>query len=116
MRILVVDDDPASRLAIAAILRANGYDVTVAEDGEKAWNLLLERQINMVISDWNMPVMDGLELCRKIRSAELDWYVYIILCTARGTRGDLLEGLEAGADGFHSKPVDFDDMKVRIHI
>ncbi|MEA3274680.1 MAG: SpoIIE family protein phosphatase [Pseudomonadota bacterium] len=114
MRILVVDDSPPMRRIITTILRKAGYDVEEAEDGVEAWNLLRVNGARFVVCDWQMPRMDGLELARRIREAKFENYIYFILLTARDQKSDLVAGLDAGADDFFSKPVNKDELLVRI--
>jgi sigma-B regulation protein RsbU (phosphoserine phosphatase) len=102
------------QVIISAILRKGGYDVEVASDGEEAWNILREKDIRLVVSDWLMPNLDGLELARRIREANFDSYVYFILLTAKDQKSDLVEGMEAGADDFLTKPVNKEELLVRI--
>jgi phosphoserine phosphatase RsbU/P len=114
VRILVVDDDPAIRLLLGAKLASWGHTITSAANGSEAWQILTAGAFDVVVSDWNMPVMDGLELCRRIRGAQWPNYIYIILCTAMNQKADFLAGMETGADDFAVKPVDFADLHVRI--
>ncbi len=85
-----------------------------AADGELAWRLVEEGQINFVISDWMMPYLAGVELCRRIRASAFDRYVYVILCTSKGAKSDLIEGMDAGADDFLVKPVGPEELRVRV--
>jgi phosphoserine phosphatase RsbU/P len=112
VRILIVDDDEAIRLLLSTQLRGLGYEVETAADGFQAWTRLQNRFFDLLVCDWNMPVMDGLELCRKIREAEWPSYVYVVLCTAMNQKADFLAGMEAGADDFIVKPFDFADLRV----
>lgn len=114
MRILVVDDDQAIRILLAAKLRTWGHTVSIAANGADAWDKLRADAFDVLVSDWNMPVMDGPELCRRIRGAQWPNYIYIILCTAMSQKADFLIGMDAGADDFAVKPVDFADLHVRI--
>jgi len=114
MRILIADDDPTSLMIMTAILTQWGHSVSVAHDGLEAYRLVQQEDIAFVISDWNMPVMDGPELCRRLRAAELSHYVYFILLTVRGDKASLIEGMEAGADDFLVKPVDREELRVRL--
>ena len=114
MRILVVDDDQAMCLLLVSRLHALGHYVEAASNGEEAWATLESRQFDLLVCDWNMPVMNGIELCRKIRSSEWPSYVYVILCTAMNQKADFLAGMEAGADDFIVKPVEFADLDVRV--
>src|SRR5690606_23196612 len=91
-----------------------GYDVTTAADGLAAWHKLLEAEIPVVVTDLEMPVEDGLSLCRRIRSADFSHYTYIVLLTHRSDRKNLLEALAAGADDFVGKPLDHDQIRARL--
>lgn len=114
MRILLVDDDPISVLAVAVYLRKLGYEVTSARDGREALEQFQSQRFEFVISDWNMPHLNGEELCRRVRSMKLPHYVYFILLTGRDDKDSLLHGMEAGADDFLVKPVDREELRVRI--
>lgn len=114
MRILVVDDDADITVLLEKILTAWGHDVTVVHDGSQAWELLQSESISFVISDWMMPQLNGLELCRRIRQANFARYVYVILLTAKDSKNDLIEGMEAGADDFVIKPFNKGELKSRI--
>ena len=93
-----------------------GHEPTVAPDGEQAWRIVQSGLAPLLISDWMMPLVDGPELCRRIRSATLEKYTYIILLTSRDRKEDRLEGLRAGADDFLTKPPDPDELTVRLEI
>ena len=114
MRILLVDDDRLTRSMAARMLRQQGHEVVEAGDGEAAWQLIERGQVNFVVSDWIMPNLDGVELCRRIRSTEMPSYVYMILCTAKGERSDLIEGMDAGADDFLVKPISSEELRVKV--
>lgn len=114
MKILLVDDEQPILTAQSAILRLWGYQVEVASDGDSAWKKVSDPSINLVISDWMMPGMTGIELCRKIRESKFGHYIYFLLCTAKTRREDIVEGLAAGADDFLMKPIDHDELKVRL--
>jgi len=96
------------------LLEAQGHEVLEAADGEVAWRLVEEGQISFVVSDWMMPNLAGVDLCRRIRSAVLDRYVYVILCTSKGAKTDLIEGMDAGADDFLVKPVGPEELRVKV--
>lgn len=114
MRILVVDDDEAIRILLESRLRGFGHRIETASDGLEAWDRLHRERFDLLICDWNMPVMDGVELCRRIRKTEWGSYVYVILCTSMNQKSDFLAGMEAGADDFVVKPIDFADLRVRV--
>jgi DNA-binding response OmpR family regulator len=88
--------------------------VTEAEDGAAAWERFSAGGFPVVVSDWMMPEMDGVDLVRKIRAAGSAGYVYVILITARTEPADVAEGVEAGADEFVRKPVDRDDLRAKL--
>ncbi len=115
MRILVADDDAVTRKLLKAGLTRWGYEVTLCPDGEEAWQVLQEKTApNLLLVDWVMPGMDGVELCRRVRSLARQPYVYIILLTGRSTKEDVVLGLEAGADDYLTKPFDPNELKVRL--
>ena len=117
MKIQIVEDDPISRRILEVNLLEWGYDVVIASDGGEAWEIIQSPEApSLVISDWMMPVMDGLELCRKIRQMEKSGYIYFIILTAKGRKEDVIEGLEAGADDFLTKPFDREELKYRVKI
>jgi diguanylate cyclase (GGDEF)-like protein len=115
LRILIAEDDAISRRLLETILGKWGYEVVVALDGEQAWQVLqTENSPRLVILDWMMPGMDGIELCRRVRERLSVPYVYVLLLTARSQREDLLQGMEAGADDYVTKPFDANELKVRL--
>ncbi len=114
MKVLVADDDPLSRRLLQSYLEKWGHEVTVAKDGAEAWRLFQEGDFPIVISDWVMPEMDGLQLIGNIRASNRPGYVYTILVTARSQKEDLVEGMDAGADDFVTKPFDRDELRVRL--
>ncbi|MCG8607807.1 SpoIIE family protein phosphatase [bacterium] len=114
MHVLIADDDVDSRRLISKYLESWNHDVVTAMDGDEAMNVLLTESVDLVISDWMMPNVDGIELCRRIRSAGFDRYIYLILLTAKNAKHELVAGMEAGADDFISKPFNKDELKVRV--
>lgn len=114
MRILIADDSSDAREILERLLRRWGHDVVAAGDGREAWEWLQREPIRLVISDWMMPYVDGLELCRRVRAAEFAHYVYFILLTAREDKEDLIEGMTAGADDFLTKSFNFRELQVRL--
>jgi len=114
MRVLVADDDDVSLEMVAGLLGQFGYDVATARDGREAWSLVRTGQFRLVISDWEMPEMSGLELCRQIRHRQAGSYVYVILLTARAGTSNIVEGLSSGADDFLTKPVHPQELAVRL--
>src|SRR5574337_1092851 len=114
MRILIVDDDVDMRRLLLGTLKKWGYDVVPASDGAEAWQILQNESISFVITDWIMPNLDGLELCRRIREGRFSRYIYVILLTAKHAKDELIKGMEAGADDFLIKPFNAGELKVRI--
>ena len=116
MNILIAEDDMTSRLLLSATLKKLGHEVVVAHDGQEAWSAMQQEQFSLLISDWMMPGIDGLELCRRVRAAEWGRYSYIILLTALGGKGRYLDGMDAGADDFITKPFDEEQLAARLRV
>jgi diguanylate cyclase (GGDEF)-like protein len=116
MRILVVDDQKTLGLALSGTLAQLGHEPKLIASGIAALELISREDWRLVITDWMMPEMDGPELCRKIRAARRHPYTYIIMVTGRTDRLDRLQGLAAGADDFLTKPVDEEELAVRLAI
>jgi len=117
MKILIVDDDPVSRRLLEAFLSKWGYEVAVTTDGSEAWEVLQKPEApSLVLSDWMMPNVDGLELCHKIREIKRSGYIYFIILTTKGKKEDVVRGLEAGADDFLIKPFHKEELKYRVQI
>jgi two-component system, cell cycle response regulator len=115
VQILVADDDPISAQILRRLLGQWGYDVLLARDGDEAWQLMQSAEApRLAILDWEMPGMDGPELCRKLRERLETPYIYVILLTARAQRADLIAGMEAGADDYLTKPFDAHELRVRL--
>jgi sigma-B regulation protein RsbU (phosphoserine phosphatase) len=114
VKILLVDDDPLVCEVLSALLHQQGHEVLEANDGEVAWQLVEESQISFVVSDWMMPNLAGVDLCRRIRAANFERYVYVILCTGKGAKSDLIEGMDAGADDFLVKPIGNEELRVKV--
>jgi two-component system cell cycle response regulator len=115
MRILIADDDRASRLLLSRALASWGYDVVAVSDGEEAWETLSREKMKMLVSDWEMPRLAGPELCRRIREACMT-YVYALLLTTHKDPARLVEGLAAGADDFVSKPFNPAELRARLGV
>ena len=110
MQVLIAEDDPISRKLLELNLGRNGYHVVSATDGGQAWGALSrEGAPKLAILDWMMPVMDGTEVCRRVRADPSLSYVYLILLTAKSRREDRTLGFEAGADDYLTKPFDVQD-------
>ena len=115
MKILIAEDDAVSRTILRRAVEKLGHECLAAADGEEAWGLYKENpDIDTIISDWMMPGADGLELCRRVRGDGREGYTFFIFLTALGDREHLLQGLEAGADDYLSKPLDRDELGMRL--
>lgn len=114
MRILIVDDDRASRVLLERIVEEEGFTVAATECAEEALELLAREPFHLVITDWNLPGMPGPEFCERIRIRHPEGHIYIILLTARNINDDVVVGLDAGADDFIRKPFDRAELRVRI--
>jgi len=115
LNIMVVDDDLALRRLLVAQLKSAGYTVREANDGVEAYEAITNDPPDMVVTDWNMPQLDGLALCRQLREAPLPHYLYILMLTAKGNADDLIAGIEAGADDFVTKPLRPGELVARMH-
>jgi two-component system cell cycle response regulator len=116
MKILVADDDSISRRLMQRILQRSGYEVVTAADGmEAARELRKPNGPRLALVDWMMPQLDGPALCREMRGRCEDPYVYIILLTAKEQNADIVEGLEAGADDYLTKPCQPAELRARLH-
>ena len=113
--VLIVEDSLVYRRLLSRMLAQWGYKVSEAENGLAALQILESQPVSLVISDWEMPEMDGLTLCREIRSRQIGHYIYVILLTARENPDDLTLGFDAGADDFLSKPVEQSELRARLH-
>ncbi|HDM77037.1 MAG TPA: diguanylate cyclase [Deltaproteobacteria bacterium] len=116
MKVLVAEDDFVSRKIMTRLLENEGYEVFSASNGEEAWNVIEREDVRLVISDWIMPELDGLALCRRLRKANLQKYVYVIIVTAKNHTEDLIKGLEAGADDFIYKPINKAELLVKLKV
>jgi two-component system, cell cycle response regulator len=114
MRVLVADDETTTRLVVKAAVEKLGHECLVAEDGNRAWELLQASPVDVLLTDWMMPGLDGPELCRRIRAQESGQYTYIILATSMGKRDDVLTGMRAGADDYLIKPLDPFAVQTRL--
>lgn len=117
MRILVAEDDLTSRTILAGIIGKLGYEALMASDGGSALEIMTGDDVpEMAVIDWIMPVMDGIEVCRKIRCKDTEQPPYIIMLTGKDRKRDIVAGLEAGANDYISKPYDLDELKARIEV
>jgi diguanylate cyclase (GGDEF)-like protein len=115
MKVLVAEDNPVFQSMLRALLTKWGYNVVAARDGLAAWRILEpDTAPRLAILDWMMPGMDGVELCRRVRAAGREPYIYILLLTARTESEDLVQGMEAGADDYLTKPFNAHELRVRL--
>jgi diguanylate cyclase (GGDEF)-like protein len=115
MKVLVAEDNPVFQSMLRALLTKWGYDVVAARDGLEAWRILESAGgPRLAILDWMMPGVDGVELCRRVRAAGREPYIYILLLTGRTESQDLVEGMDAGADDYLTKPFNAHELRVRL--
>jgi diguanylate cyclase (GGDEF)-like protein len=115
MRVLAAEDNPVFQSMLRTMLTKWGYEAVIARDGNEAWNILQGPNApRLAVLDWMMPGRDGVEICRRIRSARREPYIYILLLTARNESQDLIEGMDAGADDYLTKPFNAHELRVRI--
>jgi diguanylate cyclase (GGDEF)-like protein len=115
MKVLAAEDNPVVLSILRALLTKWGYEVVTALDGLEAWRILESAGApRLAIFDWMMPGMDGVELCRRVRAASREPYIYILLLTGRTESEDLVEGMEAGADDYLTKPFNAQELRVRL--
>jgi two-component system cell cycle response regulator len=114
--VLLVDDDELVRAQFAALLQIAGYDVHTAGSGDEALLVLDKTPCQIVLTDWQMPDMDGLALCRNIRFRDSTGYIYVLMLTVRGSRRDILAGLAAGADDYVIKGAATEEILARLQV
>jgi len=116
MHVIIADDDPTMLAILRAVVEQGGHTVVAAvRDGEAAWEAYQKESVPLIVIDWEMPKLDGLGLCRRIRSSE-NADPFLLVVTGRKTRDDLLKALDAGADDYMSKPVTPDEFAARLRI
>jgi putative two-component system response regulator len=116
MNVLVVDDDSISRRMIENTLRDNDYQVTVATNGREALSLIVEQNHQLVVSDWRMPHLDGLALCRTIRATDFRRYIYFIMVTSNVCPLDSIHGFSTGVDDYITKPYKASELLMRVNV
>lgn len=117
MRILIAEDDFTSRTALSGILKRDGHEVEAVADGAAAWEALQRPDApSLVILDWMMPQMDGLEVVRRIRVLGTRKQAYVLILTARGRKADVVAGLAAGANDYLAKPFDAGELRARVNV
>ncbi len=113
--VLVVEDNPVIQQQLKIVLGKEGFEIEAADNGTHALEMMQERFYPIVITDWMMPGMNGPSLCQEVRNRTNPGYVFIILLTSKHSKGDIVKGLEAGADDFVSKPFDISELTARIN-
>lgn len=116
MKILVADDDPVILAVVKAGLKAGGHEVTTVANGSEAWERLKATRYPIVVTDWMMPEIDGLQLTQLIRRMPSDAYTYVIMLTGKTKRDDVLMGVRAGVDAFLMKPLDGAMLEAQVNI
>jgi len=117
MKILITDDSESVREMLGMLIKDWGYQPVFAKDGEEAWSILIDDSPPRVaMVDWMMPRMDGLDLCKKIKTSPNLPFFYVVLITAKSSVEDVITGLEAGADDFLSKPVSPEELRSRLEV
>jgi two-component system, cell cycle response regulator len=113
--ILLAEDDPVTRMLMTRFLKKAGYEVDAVGNGSEALDKMTKRYYSMLVTDWEMPEMDGVALCKAVRNMQLDGYVYALLLTARDSKEHIIAGLEAGADDYLIKPVHEPELIARLN-
>lgn len=117
MKLLIAEDEYTTRLTVQVILEQWGYRVDSVEDGDAAWKLLKNPEgPQIAILDWEMPGIDGVELCNKVKTLDRDTPVYVIMLTGRDAQNDILKGFDAGADDYMTKPFDENELRARVRV
>ena len=117
MKILVADDDSTSRLMLRGILGKWEQEIVAVADGQAAWEVLKVQETPLIaILDWEMPAIDGVELCRRVKTRLNPWPIYVILLTGRQSKDDIVRGLDSGADDYITKPFDNNELRARINV
>ena len=115
LRMIIADDSAISRKMMQRLLEKLGFEPQIASDGNSAWELLQSNDVpTIAILDWMMPGMEGVEICRKIRQLSHQHYTYAMLLTGKTEKNDIIEGLQAGADDYMTKPFDSDELQARL--
>lgn len=117
MRILIAEDDPVSQQVLATVLTKWGHEVVVTSDGREAWqHLQRDDRPMLAILDRMMPEMSGIDVCKQLRQLQCETPTYVIMLTAMGSKENIVEGLEAGADDYVIKPFDNNELRARIEV
>jgi signal transduction histidine kinase len=116
MRVLIAEDNNVSRLILKTVLQKGGHQIFEADNGFTAWEVFQSNEVDVIISDRMMPGIDGIELCKRVRSLPRTIYTYFIFLTSMDNKSQLLDGINAGADDYLTKPLDIEELKIRLHV
>jgi diguanylate cyclase (GGDEF)-like protein len=116
VKVLIAEDDAVSRLMLRRAVEQLGHEVLVATDGTDAWELYRQHTVDVIVSDWLMPGMDGLDLCRRVRASQRETYTYFMLLTSLEGKQHFMQGMQAGADDYLTKPLDREELQVRLQV
>lgn len=116
MKVVIAEDDAVSRLMLRRSIEQLGHEVLVATDGTDAWALYCRHEVDVIVSDWLMPGMDGLDLCRRVRASQRETYTYFMLLTSLEGKQHFMQGMQAGADDYLTKPLDREELQVRLQV
>jgi two-component system cell cycle response regulator len=116
VKVLIAEDDAVSRLTLRRAIEQLGHEVLVATDGTDAWELYRQHAVDVIVSDWLMPGMDGLDLCRRVRESQRETYTYFMLLTSLEGKQHFMQGMQAGADDYLTKPLDREELQVRLQV
>jgi phosphoserine phosphatase RsbU/P len=116
MKILAVEDDSVALAILETCLVSLGHEVICTRNGEEAWTALKDTSVRLVVCDWQMPLLDGLALCQRLRARDAEYVYFILLTNAEASTDNRDLALAAGVDDFLSKPIDVQDLKMRIHV
>lgn len=113
-KILIVEDEPDTAYILGLLLKKNNFEIKISQNGSEALEVLKDFVPQVIVADWNMPVMNGIELCEKVKSSDNYRLIYFIMLTARSTLQDRVKGLDVGADDFLLKPIENQELLARI--
>lgn len=117
MKVLVAEDDPALCELLSTLIESWDYDVIAVDDGERAWQAITSEDApKLIVLDWLMPRLSGVDICHKLKDLELETPPYIILLTSMDSKANLIEGLQAGADDYVTKPFDANELEARLSV
>jgi DNA-binding response OmpR family regulator len=116
LKVLIAEDDPDSRQALQLAVQSLGYSCAVARDGLEAWEMHQADRADIILADWNMPRLDGIGLCQRLRHELRGAYTHFIFVTANKDKAHFIEGMHAGADDYITKPVDIDALGARLEV